>query len=104
MQALMVLKEIAGNLGLKVRNKPRVPKGEPQRDLRSDDGNAEENVNLRNYFNLFNFYRNGELPRNQIGRSGVQVKKVNNKFTAVCCSCSPKTLNFRGLLYSRTLL
>ena len=47
---------------------------------------------LRDYFNSFNFYGNGELPRNQIGRSGVQVKKVNENFTVVC-SHSHKTLN-----------
>ena len=38
---------------------------------------------LRDYFNSLNFYRNGELSRNQIGRSGVQVKKENEKFTVV---------------------
>ena len=32
-------------------------------------------VLLRDYFNSLNFYRNGEQSRNQIGRSGVQVKK-----------------------------
>ena len=32
-------------------------------------------VLLRDYFNSFNFYRNGELPGNQTGRSGVQVLK-----------------------------
>ena len=30
------------------------------------------------------FYRNGELPRNQIGRRGVQFKKENENFTVVC--------------------
>ena len=39
---------------------------------------------LRDYFNSLNFYKNGELSRNQIGRSGVQVKKKNEKFTVVC--------------------
>ena len=41
-------------------------------------------VLLRDYFNSFIFYRNGELPRNQITRSGVQVKKENEKLTALC--------------------
>ena len=36
--------------------------------------------------------KNGELSRNQIGRSGVQVKKENEKFTFVR-SRSPQTLN-----------
>ena len=50
-----------------------------------DGGNGNENVTwkynfisfvlLRDYFNSLNFYRNGELSRNQIGRSGIQVKK-----------------------------
>ena len=48
---------------------------------------------LRDYFNSLNFYKNGELSRNQIGRSGVQVKKENEKFTVVC-SHSPKNLKF----------
>ena len=47
---------------------------------------------LRDYFNSFNFYRNSELPRNQIGRSGVQVEKENEKFTVVC-SHSHENLN-----------
>ena len=48
-------------------------------------GNGKENVTqkcifisfvlLRDYFNSLNFYKNGELSRNQIGRNGVQVKK-----------------------------
>ena len=46
---------------------------------------------LRDYFNSLNFYKNGELSRNQIGRSGVQVKKENEKFTAVR-SRSPQNL------------
>ena len=51
--------------------------------LSNDDGNGNENVTrryifisfvlLRDYFNSLNFYKNGELSRNQIGRSGVQV-------------------------------
>ena len=36
-------------------------------------------VLLCDYFNLLNFYRNGELSRSQIGRSGIQVKKENEK-------------------------
>ena len=47
---------------------------------------------LRNYFNWLNFYKNGELSRNQIaGRSGVQVKRENEKFTVVL-SRSPQNL------------
>ena len=46
---------------------------------------------LRDYFNSLNFYKNGELSRNQIGRSGVQVKKENEKFTVVR-SRSPQNL------------
>ena len=34
-------------------------------------------VLLRDYFNSLNFYKNDELYRNQIGRSGEQVKKEN---------------------------
>ena len=69
--------------------------------LSSRNGNGNKNITwkyhfisfvlLRDYFNSSNFYRNGELSRNQIGRSGVQVKKENEKFTIVC-SCSPKNL------------
>ena len=40
-------------------------------------------VLLRDYFNSLNFYKNGELSRNQIGRSGVQIKEENEKFTIV---------------------
>ena len=71
--------------------------------LSYDDGNGNENVTrkyifisfvlLRDYFNSLNFYRNGELSRNQIGRSGVQVKKENEKFTVVF-SRSPKNREF----------
>ena len=47
---------------------------------------------LRGYFNSLNFYKNGELSRNQIaGRSGAQVKKENEKFTVVL-SRSPQNL------------
>ena len=52
--------------------------------LSNDDGNGNENITrkdifisyvlLRDYFNSLNFYKNGELSSNQIGRSGVQVK------------------------------
>ena len=69
--------------------------------LSNDDGNGNENVTqnyifisfvlLRNYFNSLNFYKNGELSRKQIGRSGVQVKKENEKFT-VLRSRSPQNL------------
>ena len=65
------------------------------------DGNGNENITrkyifisfvlLRDYFNSLNFYKNGELSRNQIGRSGVQVKKENEKFTVVR-SRSPQNL------------
>ena len=61
--------------------------------LNNNDGNGNENiirkyifiafVLLRDYFNSLNFYKNGELSRNQIGRSGVQVKKENEKVTVV---------------------
>ena len=70
-----------------------------KRSLSSDDGN--ENVTrkcnvisfvlLRHSFNSFNFYRNGELPRNQIGRSGVQVKRMKN--SPPCVNVLHKTLN-----------
>ena len=61
--------------------------------LSNDESNGNENVTwkynfisfvlLRDYFNSLNFYKNGELSRNQIGRSGVQVKKENENFTVV---------------------
>ena len=70
--------------------------------LSNDDGNGNKNVTwkynfmsfvlLRDYFNSLNFYGNGELSRNQISRSGVQVKKENEKFTVVR-SRSPQNLN-----------
>ena len=67
------------------------------RSLSNDDDNrcrdGNENVTrkyivisfvlLRDYFNSLNFYKNGELFRNQIGRSRVQVKTENEKFTVV---------------------
>ena len=69
--------------------------------LSNDDGNGNKNVTqkyifisfvlLLDYFNSLNFYKNGELSRNQICRSGVQVKKENEKFTVVC-SRSPQNL------------
>ena len=69
--------------------------------LSNDDGNGNENVTrkyifilfvlLRDNFNSLNFYKNGELSRNQIGRSGVQVKEENEKFTVVR-SRSPQNL------------
>ena len=48
---------------------------------------------LRDYFNSLNFNKTGELSRNQIGRSGVQVKKENEKF-AVVRSRSPQNLKW----------
>ena len=69
--------------------------------LSNDDGSGNENVAwkynmsfvlLRDYFNSLNFYRNGELSRNRISRSGVQVKKEYAKFTVVR-SRSPQNLN-----------
>ena len=49
--------------------------------LSNEDGNGNENVTrkyifilfvlLRDYFNSLNFYKNGKLSKNQIGRSGV---------------------------------
>ena len=76
--------------------------GSDNRELiSSDDGNGNVNVTwkynfiscvlLRDYFNSLNLKRNGELFRNQIGRSSVQVKKENEKFTVVC-SRSPQNI------------
>ena len=48
---------------------------------------------LRDYFNSFNFYKNGALSRNQIGRSGVQLKK-KIKNSPSCVHVLNKTLNF----------
>ena len=69
--------------------------------LSNDDGNGNENVTrkyifvsfglLRDYFNPLNFYKNGELSRTQIDRSGVHGKKENEKFAAVR-SRSPQNL------------
>ena len=60
--------------------------------LSRDDGN--ENVTWkynfipfvlpRDYFYSLNFYRNGELSRNQIGRSGVQVTRKKMKNSPSC--------------------
>ena len=73
------------------------------RTLRMQDGDANENVILRynfisfvllrHYFNSFNLYTNDKLPRNQIGRSTVQVKEENDKFTVVCLR-SPQNVEF----------
>ena len=41
----------------------------------------------------FNFYRNGELPNNQGGRSDAQIKETEWKF-AVVCSRSQQSLEF----------
>ena len=49
-------------------------------------------VLLRDYFNSLNFYKNGELSRNQIGRSGVQVKKKKNEKFTLVRSRSPQNL------------
>ena len=81
----------------------REPLSDSVGNSNSDDGNANENVTwkynftsfalLRHYFNSLNFYRNGELYRNQIGtRSGVQLKE-NEKFTVVCAR-SPQNFEF----------
>ena len=69
--------------------------------LSNDDANGNVNVTrkyifisfvlLQDYFNSLSFYKNGELSRNQIGRSGVQDKKENEKFTVVR-SLSPQNL------------
>ena len=62
------------------------------------------NVPLHN-FDLFNFYRNGKLPRNQIGRSGIQVKKENENFPIMCARFLQNlelgqlnNVNFSGIL------
>ena len=49
---------------------------------------------LCDYFNSLNLWKNSKLTRNQIGlRSGLRVKKENEKFTVVC-SRSPENLEF----------
>ena len=70
--------------------------------LSNDDGNGKENgfrkynfisfALLRDYFNSLNFYKNGELSRNQIDRSGVQVRK-KMKNSPSCVHVLHKTLN-----------
>ena len=66
------------------------------------NGNGNENVTrkyifisfvlLRDYFNSLNFHKKGELSRNQIGRSGVQVRKrIKNSLS--CVRVLHKTLN-----------
>ena len=85
------------NILVRVRERMRTREG----SLSNDDGKGDENVTrkyifisfllLRDYFNSHNFYKNGELSRNQIGRSGVQVKKENENFTVVR-SRSPQNL------------
>ena len=83
------------------------------RSLSSDDGNGNENVArkcsfisfvlLRDHFNSFNFYRNGELPRNQIGRSGVQVEKENeNSPSCVHILTKPWIWSFDFVVLQRT--
>ena len=69
----------------------------------SDDGNGNENVTwkcnfisfvlLRDYVDSLNFYRNGELPRNQIGRSGRYKLKKKMKNSPPCVHVLHKTLN-----------
>ena len=48
---------------------------------------------IAKYYNSFNFYRNGKLPRNQIGRSGVQFKKENEALTFLCVHVLHETFN-----------
>ena len=67
-------------------------------------GNANENVTrkynfissvlLLDYFNSFNLYTNDKLHRNQIGRSGVQVKRENEKFTVLCSRSQRNQVDF----------
>ena len=64
------------NRELKQRRRQRQRKRNPKMCLYSF-------VLLRDYFNSLNFYKNGQLSRNQIGRSGVQFKKEIEKFTVV---------------------
>ena len=80
----------------------KIPHCSAEGSLSNDDGNGNKNVTrkyifisfvqLRDYFHSLNFYKNGELSGNQIGRSGVQIKKENEKFT-VCVHVLHKTLN-----------
>ena len=90
-----------GPLGRAWNDRPRTCRQDLE-SVSNDDGNGNENVTrkyifisfvlLLDYFNSLNFYRNDELSRNQIGRSGVHVKKENEKFTVVRSS-SPQNLN-----------
>ena len=69
--------------------------------LSNDDSNGNKNITqkvyltsfvlLHNYFNSLDFYKNGKLSKNQIGRSSVRFKKENEKFTVVR-SLSPQNL------------
>ena len=75
--------------------------------LSRDEGDTNENITCTwkykiilfvlllfwHYFNSFNFYGNGELPSNQIGRSYAEIKKTEWKFT-VMSSCSKQNLEF----------
>ena len=49
-------------------------------------------------FNSFIFYKNGKLARNQTDRSGVRVKKENEKFTIVCLRSSQNLLKLIYLI------
>ena len=53
---------------------------------------------LGDYFNSFNLYKNSELPENQIGKNGVQVKEENEKYTVVC------SRSFRNLEFGQITL
>ena len=60
-------------------------------------------VLLRDYFNSLNFYRNSELSRNQIGKSGVQVKKENEIHRRVLTfSKNPRIWSFYVAVLQRT--
>ena len=72
--------------------------------LSNNDGNSNENITRKyifisfvpfhDYFNSLNFYKNGELSRNQIGRSGVQIKNSKKmKNSLWCIHVLRKTLN-----------
>ena len=45
-------------------------------------------------FQLIQLVENGQLPRNQIGMSSVQVNKIDNEKFTVVCSRSPQNLKF----------
>ena len=53
-------------------------------NLSNDNDDGNENVTFDYYFNSLNLNKNGELPRNQIGRRGVRFKKEIWKFSVVC--------------------